>query len=256
MSGGLQTVIRDLHRRRGRERRGLALAEGVRLVEEALRAGVVFRGAAIASSLEGSPRGRELEADLRGRGIPLERVDDRTLAGLADTEHPQGIVAVIQPPHHALPELNPAAGDVVLVLDAVQDPGNVGTLLRTGFALGARAVIALDGTAELTNPKVLRGAMGAHFHLPAIMAPEEEFLAWSTARKVRLWVADMDGEPVRELQPGAPIALVVGNEGAGVRDALRRRAERRVGIALAAGADSLNVAVAAGILLHEVMRDR
>ncbi len=255
MSSSLQTIIRDLRRRRGRERRGLALAEGVRLVEEALRAGVAFRGAAVAPALESSPRGRELAAALERRSVPLERMDDRALAGLADTEHPQGIVAVIEPPHPTLSELFPAAGEVVLVLDAVQDPGNVGTMLRTALALGVAGVIALDGTAELTNPKVLRGAMGAHFHRPAVMARQEEFLAWCAERKAELWVADMDGEPVQG-RPAAPLALVVGNEGAGVREALRERAARRVGIPLAAGAESLNVAVAAGILLYEVMRER
>jgi TrmH family RNA methyltransferase len=144
------------------------------------------------------------------------------------------------------------------VLDAVQDPGNVGTILRTAQGLGAAGVVALKGTADLTNPKVLRGSMGALFRLPGVPSSPEEFLDWARGRGVSLWVAAADGEPLGRLlaRRGArpPIALVLGNEGAGVGGPVAAAAARRVAIPLAPGAESLNVAVAAGILLYEVMR--
>jgi RNA methyltransferase, TrmH family len=142
------------------------------------------------------------------------------------------------------------------VLDAVQDPGNVGTMLRTALALGASGVVALKGTAELTNPKVLRGSMGAAFRLPAAAVDVGAFIAWASARGLELVVAAADGTPVERRPHGpAPIALVVGNEGAGVSPALAAAAARRVAIPLAPAVESLNVAVAAGILLYEVTRD-
>jgi TrmH family RNA methyltransferase len=255
--GALLTMIRDLARRRGRERRGLALAEGVRLVEEAVASGVAIRGAAVSPALEATPRGSGLKSALAARGVQLAEVTEAELDALADTEQPQGVVAVVEPRGWSLDDIATPPGAVVLVLDAVQDPGNVGTMLRTALALGAAGVVALRGTAELTNPKVLRGSMGAAFRLPAAPAEPEALLAWLEARGVELVVAAADGTPVaRRPRAGRPpLALAVGNEGAGVGPILASAARRRVAIPLAPGVESLNVAVAAGILLYEVSRD-
>ena len=257
MTSPLRTMIRDLHRRRGRERRGLALAEGVRLVEEALGAALPLRGAAIGPALEATTRGRALKSALERRAVPLEPVSDAELEKLADTEHPQGIVAVVEPRRWTLDHIGAAPGAPVLVLDGVQDPGNVGTMLRSALGLGAAGVVALKGTAELTNPKVLRGSMGALFRLPAVPSDAETYLSWARSRGIETWVTAADGDPI---EPGEArghrrtVGLVVGNEGAGVSPALEAAADRRVAIRLAAGAESLNVAVAAAILLREVAR--
>jgi TrmH family RNA methyltransferase len=260
MSSSLQTLIRDLHRRRGRERRGLALAEGVRLVEEALAEGIPIRGAAVSPSLEATTRGKTLKASLAERSIQLEDVPDAELETLADTEHPQGVVAVIEPRRWGLDDIRLIPGTTVLVLDGVQDPGNVGTMVRTALGLGAAGVVALKGTADLTNPKVIRAAMGASFRLPAVPAGPEEFVAWGRLQRSEIWVADATGEAADQLPrrtaDRAPVALVLGNEGAGVTPALELAAARRVAIPLSNEVESLNVAVAAGILLYEVTRDR
>jgi len=258
MGSSLQTTIRDLGRRRGRERRGLALAEGVRLLEEALASGIVVRGAAVSPALEGTARGKALKEALAAKGVPLAPVSVAELDELADTKHPQGVVAVIEPKRWTLADVPTGAGAVVLVFDAVQDPGNVGTMLRTALGLGASGAVALSGTAELNNPKVLRGSMGAAFRLPAVAAETGTFLEWTKERAMELWVATAQGEPVRRVRPRSsrpPIALVLGNEGAGVRSELAEGARHRISIPLASGAESLNVAVAAGILLYEVTRD-
>jgi TrmH family RNA methyltransferase len=255
MGGSLLTTIRDLHRRRGRERRGLALAEGVRLVEEALAARVPIRGAAVAPGLEGTPRGTALKSALERAGVRLEAVSEAELEALADTEHPQGVVAVLEPPTWRLEDIAPAPGRPVLVLDGVQDPGNVGTILRTTLGLGGAGVVALKGTADLYNSKVLRGSMGALFRLPTVMTDAPAYLAWAAKAGLETWVAGADGEPLdRRARPRAPVALVLGNEGAGVSPALTGAAHRRVAIPLDRGVESLNVAVAAGILLYEVAR--
>ena len=252
---GVETLIRDLRLRRGRERRGLALAEGVRLVEEALGARVGIRHAAVSPALEATPRGAALKTALAAAGVPLLEMDDRALAGLSDTEHPQGVIAVIEPPTWTLDMLAPRAGDVVVVLDGVQDPGNVGAIARTALGLGASGLIALKGTAELTNPKVLRGSMGALFRLPSVSTTDVECLAWAQRVGAAFWVTDSTGERPGGQRLTAPIALVLGNEGAGIRPEVERVATRRLAIPLHAGVESLNVAVAAGILLYEVRRD-
>jgi len=252
----LISTIRDLHRRKGRERRGLTLAEGVRLLEEALAAGVPVRGAATSAALEGTPRGSALKARLARAGVPLEDVDDDELARLASTEHPQGIVAMVEPKLWTLDEIAISPSAVVLVLDGVQDPGNVGALARTGLGLGAAGLVTLPGTADLYNPKALRGSMGALFRLPSVASEVDGFIAWARGAGLALWTTAADGVPVGRGEREGPIALLVGNEGAGVQPALAAVAARSVSVPLKNGVESLNVAVAAGILLYEVTRDR
>jgi TrmH family RNA methyltransferase len=259
MSGSLQTLIRDLHRRRGRERRGLALAEGVRLVEEALAAGLSIRGVAVSPALEATIRGKTLKAALLERGVRVEEHTEAELEAVADTEHPQGVIAVIEPKRWSLGDVRLTPGTTFVTLDGVQDPGNVGTILRTALGLGATGAAALKGTADLTNSKVLRAAMGATFQLPAVAATPEEFIAWAKLQRAQIWIADGSGEPAdrlpRRTADGPPVALVLGNEGAGVSSPLEAAADRRIAIPLVRRVESLNVAVAAGILLYEITRE-
>jgi len=254
MPSPLHTTIRDLHRQKGRERRGLTLAEGVRLVEEAVGASGTIESAVYSPALEKNERGKALLASLTAAGIDVEKVTDAELDRLADTQHPQGIVAVVRAPRWALKDIKVKMGPV-LVLDGVQDPGNTGTILRTALGLGAAGIIALPGTVEMTNPKVLRGSMGAVFRLPWVPLGAEELLSWAKTQKVMLLTAAMDGEPVAGMKLTAPVAIVLGNEGAGVSPALAR-AGKPVSIPIHPGTESLNVAVAAGILLYEVTRVR
>jgi TrmH family RNA methyltransferase len=247
----LSTTIRDLHRRKGRERRGLALAEGVRLVEEMLAATVPCKGAVVSPALRTTPRGVALVTALTAAGVVVEEVSDQELAGLAATEHPQGVVAVYQPRQWELDELLPVGHCPLVILDAVQDPGNVGTIARTALAFGASGVIALPGTVDLVNPKAVRAAAGALFRLPSLHADQVAVLEWLHRHHVALWASTMDGEPLA-VPPDTPVALVLGNEGAGMQPGLLAAATRRVTIPIRAQSESLNVAVAAGILLHHL----
>jgi len=254
MGPAMVTLARDLQRRRGRERRGLTLAEGIRLVEEALAAGVAIRGAVGSAALEATPRGAALAKSIRDRAIPLEMVDDATFRSVSGTEHPQGIVAIVEGPVWTLDALPWRDGSTILLLDGVQDPGNAGTILRSAFALGADGVVALPGTVDLNNPKVLRGAMGASFRLPWVSLDVDACLAWIESGGAELWVAEAAAPPVPRGTRPPRLALAVGNEGAGGGAILRRHAARLVAIPLRAGAESLNVAVATALLLHEVTR--
>ena len=264
----LPSTIRDLQRRKARGRRGLALIEGVRLVEEALAAGLPVQGALVAPDLARTARGVELVAELERHAVPVEEIGARTFGQLADTDTPQGIIAVIEPRRWAAAEFAPRPDAVALVIDGVQDPGNVGTLIRTAHALGAAGTVVLRGTADPTSPKALRAAMGATFRHPVVSLDDAGFIAWARTHGITLWAAAADGVPLpRALgrengDPGrggrraGPIAVIVGNEGAGIRPQLNALAAQRVAIPLAQGAESLNVAVAAGILLYEVTRGR
>jgi len=230
-------------------------------VEEALAAGLPFQGALVAPDLARTARGVELVAELERHAIPVEEIGARTFAQLAETETPQGIMAVIEPRRWAVAEFAPRPEAVALVIDGVQDPGNVGTLIRTAHALGAAGTVVLRGTADPTSPKALRAAMGATFRHLVVSLDDAGFIAWARKHAVTLWAAAADGTPLhRALGTGSgnggPIAVIVGNEGAGIRPQLNAVAAQRVAIPLAQGAESLNVAVAAGILLYEVTRGR
>jgi TrmH family RNA methyltransferase len=247
-------VIRDLHRRKARERRGLALAEGVRLVEEMLSAGADCKGAVVSPALASTPRGAALRETLSARRVLVEEVSDKEMEELAATKHSQGVVAIYSPRRWTFADLAPGHGRPAVILDGVQDPGNVGTLARTALAFGCAGLIALPGTADMTNPKTLRAAMGSLFHLPHLHAEDDETLAWVTEQGLSLWATTMNGERLESASSHIPLALVFGNEGAGLRAELLARADRCIGIPIQPLAESLNVAVAAGIVLHQVTR--
>ncbi len=262
IASNLQSTVRDLQRRKARGRRGLALIEGVRLVEEVLTAKLPLKGALISTSFERTARGKELVTQLADHACPVEEVSERTFAQLADTDAPQGIIAVVEPRRWKADQIPLDPRSVLLVVDGVQDPGNVGTLLRTAHALGAAATIVLRGTADLLSPKALRSAMGATFRHPYVTLEDAAFITWARAHDVTLWASAADGVPLhqalakRKTKESGPIAVIVGNEGAGIRPQLNAVSAQRVAIPLAQGAESLNVAVAAGILLYEVRRGR
>jgi TrmH family RNA methyltransferase len=250
----LLTLARDLKRRKARERQQLFVCEGVRAVEELLRSPLSVRGALIAPQLRDVPRGAELERALQARSVELAEVTPHEFASAAETESPQGVLAIAEVPARSLAALPVGELLRLLVLDAVQDPGNVGTILRTAAALGVDATIALPGTVDLWNAKVVRSAMGAHFHHSAMPSTWSELDTFRSARSVAVWATDARGAPVGDGANPQRLALVVGNEGSGVSEAARERAERLVAIPIVSNVDSLNVAVATGILLHELRR--
>jgi TrmH family RNA methyltransferase len=253
----LLSLARDLQRRRARERQGLFVAEGIRTVEELLTTPLRARGALVSEALGGTPRGAALRERLASSGMPLLEVGEREFATAADTESPQGVLVVAEQPAltlDALAERLPAGEVRLLLLDGVQDPGNVGTILRSAAGLGAAAVVALPGTVDLWSAKVVRSAMGAQFRLSTVGDTAEAVSAFLERARIVLWGADGAGRPVGALAASAPerLAVAVGNEGAGLSPAVRARSAELVAVPSSGLVESLNVAVAASILLYEL----
>ena len=248
----LLTLARDLRRRRARERQGLFIAEGVRAVEELLASPLVIRGILVAPQLADAPRGAALLESAQIRVSDLSHVDEREFASAAETDSPQGVLAIAEIPVRRLADLEVAQRFRLVVLDAVQDPGNVGTILRTAAALGASAVVAMPGTVDLWNAKVVRSAMGALFHSPAFMSTWSELDTFRSSHATAVWGAEANGTPLERLAPTDRLALVVGNEGAGLSAEGRERVEHYVSIPIGATVESLNVAVATGIILYQL----
>ena len=248
----LLTLARDLKRRRAREKHQLFVAEGVRSVEELLRSAVKIRGALVAPQLLDAPRGAGLAGALREKNIVVEEVPANVFGSAAETEAPQGVLAIAEVPPHSFSELGVDWSGIVLVLDAVQDPGNVGTILRTAAALGVAATIALPGTVDLWNAKVVRSGMGSHFRHLAFSSTWAELDSFRTDASAAVFVADAAGQAADRTDVPSRIVLIVGNEGAGVSQEARSRADRVVSIPITSDVESLNVAVATGILLYSL----
>ena len=248
----LLTLARDLQRRKARERQHRFVAEGVRTVEALLASGLPVDGLLVTTGVREQARGGALVAAAEGRGIPVTSVTEAELESAADTDSPQGVLAVAPIPERVLraPE-GPVSR--FLVLDGLQDPGNVGTVIRTAAALGVTATVALPGTVDLWNAKVVRSTMGALFVHPAVPMSWEAFAEFAATHAVPIWAADTDGVPLGQVTTAslpAHLALVVSNEGAGLSAQVSAVVTSRVAIRMTPGIESLNVAVAAGILLH------
>ena len=248
----LLTLARDLRRRKARERHQLFTAEGVRAVEELLRSSLRVRGVLVAPQLADAPRGLSLIGMLRTARVEIAELPPLDFASAAETESPQGVIAIAEIPDHSLDTLALGERARIVVLDAVQDPGNVGTILRTAAALGASAALALPGTVDLWNAKVVRSAMGASFHFPVLATNWEALDQFRVRESIALWGADAAGVLLDSLLPPPRLALLVGNEGAGLSPEGRSRVDALAALPIGSIVESLNVAVATGIFLYQL----
>jgi RNA methyltransferase, TrmH family len=177
---------------------------------------------------------------------PLTQINKEVIKELAETETSQGIFAVCKQPNHVLVE-----GKSYLLLDAVQDPGNLGTIIRTAEAAGMDAVIVGDGSVDIYNSKVLRSGQGSHFHLPIIRGDLFEWIEKLKAMDIPIYGTSLEnGVVYTKVEPTANFALIVGNEGSGINTEILKQTNQNLYIPIFGESESLNVAVAAGVLLY------
>lgn len=247
----IQWIRKLQSRRRERQQAKAFPVEGVRLVEEALRAGWETRLVIYDRSLD--ERGQRLVQAFAGQGVNVEEVTPEVLRAASATETPQGILAVLTLSALPLPERM----DLLFIPDGVRDPGNLGTMLRTAAAAGVDAVLLPEGTVDPFSPKVVRAAMGAHFHLPV------HSLSWTAIAELlkqaglRVFLADSGGGVAytqADFLP--PLALIVGGEAQGASLHAEQLAHNRVHIPMQRQTESLNAAIAAAVLLFEINRQR
>jgi TrmH family RNA methyltransferase len=241
--------VKALHRRKGREESGEFLVEGIRQVEDLVASPVVPRLALISPSLEDTDRGRDLAARVRAITTAIN-VSDAELGRLATTETTQGIVVVASIPRITLMDVALRDRALVVVLDAVQDPGNFGTLVRSAEAFGVSAVVALPGTVDPWNPKSVRAAAGTSFRIPIVRLAPLQLAEWAAREEFAIWGAAADGESIAELVVPRRTVLVIGNEGAGLSPLLESRLTQRVAVPIRGAAESLNAAMAGTVLLY------
>lgn len=238
--------------RRERRRERLFVLEGVRLVADALAGGATLELALYApDQLAATSAGQELLERLASRP-PAHPATAEVVAAAADTVHPQGVVALAR-----WPGIAPGSPGIVLALDSVQDPGNLGTLLRSAEAVGVAQVLCARGTADVYSPKVVRAAMGAHFRLAL-----EQDLGWEEVGDrlgavEHVYAADAAAAmPYYAADWRQPSALIIGGEAQGLSQAARSLASKLISIPMRGRAESLNAAVAGSVILFEALRQR
>ncbi|MCT2535063.1 RNA methyltransferase [Aquibacillus koreensis] len=229
-----------LKKRKEREKRNVFFIEGMHLVQEALHSKWNLQEVIIQDGIE-------LPEWLQQHTVTY--VSDHVFKTISDTKAPQGIAAVV--------EMKPAILDKSLhklvLLDAVQDPGNLGTIIRTADAAGFDGVILGEGTVDLYNEKVIRATQGSLFHLPIIQSNLLKEINELQKNDVQVWAATLEGaESYQQLPVPEKVALVVGNEGAGIDATIVQQADKKVHIPIFGQAESLNVSVATGILLYYI----
>jgi TrmH family RNA methyltransferase len=225
-----------------RDKTGTFLVEGFHLVEEALLAKNI-RQLIVSEETELPPRWNYGD-------IPVITVTDEIIKELSDTETPQGVIAVCRR-NEENPALNEQEWKSFLLIDSVQDPGNLGTLIRTADAAGVDAVVVGDGSVDIYNPKVIRSAQGSHFHLPVLRGNLFEWVEKLQKKRITIYGTALENaQPYKEISPASAFALVVGNEGNGVNKELIAKADKNLYIPILGKSESLNVAVATGILLY------
>ncbi len=248
------TAVRALHARQGRRKTGRFVVEGPQAVRSAIAAGVVIRD--LFMDDDAGAAFPDITLSAQERGLDVCRATPEVLAAMAETSQPQGVLAVCdQLPVGDLDAVMAAPGPVV-VLDAVTDPGNVGTVIRTADAVGAAGVLLLTGSADVHNGKVVRSTAGSLFHLPVLSGLEIAAVAQSAARHGRSVAAATGDAPIdlfdavadRTVDPRT--CWIVGSEAHGVSEAARMAADLAVRIPMAGRAESLNAAVAAAVVLY------
>ena len=250
-------TLAALQTRKGREEQGLAIAEGIHLCEEAFRSGAAVRTLILSESMIGRAEAPILRLLAEATGVEVLEVSNTCYAKLSDLQSPEGTAVVFapRPPHFA--ELLAEPRPRLLVAAGVQDPGNAGALVRTAEAAGASGCVFLDSI-DVLAPKFLRAAMGSAFRIPCCPADTEEFLERARGRTLRLLAAAAEAAPKAVGYDAAdyapPVALCVGGEGAGLPSELLASVATRIFIPMSGRVESLNVAVAAGILLYQARR--
>ena len=242
-----------LAQRKGRDREGRFIVEGVHLVEEALKSGARVE-TVVYSAARGLPK--ELEG-LAGSSVELVAAGEAVLARCTDMVTPQGVFAVVEKPAYTAADILERHRSLVIAVDGVQDPGNLGTIIRSADAAGASGILLGRGTVDLYNPKTVRSTMGSLFHLPIAECELGEALRLARAAGVQVAAAaPRDAVSCYEADFTRDTWIVVGNEARGVSEEALREAAMRIRIPMPGRAESLNVAMAATVLLFEAVRQR
>jgi len=245
--------ILALKRSKVRQAERKYLIEGIRLCEEALTSNAPLDQLIFCrESIDRNKRLEDLFQNAVQKNVTIQQTDWRAFKGMSDTDTPQGVLGVVSMPTWDRESVLNSNGPL-LILDRIADPGNLGTIMRTAEATGCAGLFLTRGSVELFNPKVVRATMGAIFRLPVFPRQNgTELITELHQHNISILAAHIDGTPFHDLQTKSPVALLLGNEAFGIDPDLITHADHTVTIPMAAPVESLNIAVATGILLYKI----
>lgn len=245
--------IRKLEQRKYRQETQQFFIEGLRTVGEAVQTGAPIETLVIAPDLLVSDFGQSLLDHPGIKAVPCLFVSGEIYEKLAHKEGPQGIGAVVRQDWHSFSKLQVQPDDVWVALDAVADPGNLGTIMRTGEAVGCRGIILLGNSTDPYDPRAVKASMGAIFSLTLVQADWDDFITWALAAHLNLvGTSDSAEENYRDLTFPLPLVLLMGSERHGLDQAKMAACDHMVRIPMRGRSDSLNLAVATGVMLYEI----
>lgn len=253
-SNPLVKFARSLREKKHRKRERRFLAEGLRLLTDARENGFVPETLLMAQGRDPHPLLAALEAQVAAAGGEIVEMDEDILAKITGKSNPQAVAGVFAEFDTRLSGIDRASAPIWLVAQALRDPGNIGTMLRTGDAVGAGGLILLDDSADPFSVEAVRASMGAIFTQKLATARWEDFRVWLRSGPGQLVAASLrDSSPYRGAPYAAPCFLMVGNESQGLPEAYETECDLRVTIPMLGRADSLNAAVAGAVLAYEAL---
>lgn len=246
--------VRLLHQRKTRDETGLFIVEGIRHVGEAVAAGAAVQYFCYAPDLLKSEFAHDLLEKQRQAGVRVYALAPDVFRSLADKDNPQGILAVVRRPSLQLANLQPTTHPWLVALVAPQDPGNIGTIIRTMDAVGANGLILLDGGADPGHPNAVRASLGALFWIPVVNATFAEFAAWAATQNYHLiGTSEKGAVDYQHAHYARPCILLMGSERDGLTPEQEAACNLMVRLPMVGRVTSLNLAVATGVMLYAMV---
>ena len=249
--------LAKLKKRSERDATGTYLLEGVRPLERALAKGITVREAFICPELWGAGGEQALIDELTKQSVSITSLSRDAFTKIAYREHPEGIIVVAEQSRTSLDDLTLPDNPLIIVLEAVEKPGNMGTILRTADAVGADALIVCDPATDIYNPNVIRASTGTMFSVPVVVTDSAQAIEWLKAHHIAICAATPRAEAsYSDVDLAQPIAIAVGAEDTGLTDQWIDRSDLPVRLPMRGIADSLNVSAATVVLAYEAIRQR
>ncbi|MCX5716971.1 MAG: RNA methyltransferase [Nitrospirae bacterium] len=247
----------DIKNKRSKYKHAAFIIEGPHLIETAMASGNKINTVFFTDSFRAKKDGQKILKEIAKKIDAIFEVTEKIMNKLADTETPQGIIATASYDIKSLEEIKFKSAPLIVAVDRVQEPGNLGTIIRTSDAAGADAVVILKGACDAFMQKTIRATAGSIFNIPIIYTGTDKFLEWLKSNGIMFIATALDsGKSIFDSDLKKPIAFVFGNEAHGVSNEIRRKADLILKIPIFGKAESLNVSASAAVCLYEVARQR
>ncbi len=250
--------VKSLKKKKYRERYNEFIVEGLRILEHGIKNNAMFSGIFYSDEFEDNLEASKLLSYINEKDIPVYKLDRKIFKEIADTENPQGILATVIKKDYQIHNIINKDNFTIVILDRLQDPGNLGTIIRTSDAAGVDAVVITKGCVDVYNEKTVRSTMGSIFTIPILKIDDiNDFIDNLIEKKINIVSTTLDSNFYHyDINYGKKNAIIIGNEGNGIDEEIIHKSNIKVKIPMMGKAESLNASVAAGIIIYETLRQK